>query len=212
MNFTYENYLDYEGRVPQSGRTILAYQEEDKIVVYQAFRPQIAEYALENQRFGGPHYSFTRMSWIKPNFLWMMYRSGWAQKEGQEYVLAIWIRKSAFEKYLEEAVFSSYHASGIEDHDSWKSAVEKSSVRLQWDPDHDPHGAKIERRAIQLGLRGEVLERFVNEDILRIDNMTHFVQEQYKFVQANKLDQLLIPKEHVYTPGELAAKAVGLVI
>jgi len=24
-----------------------------------------------------------RMTWIKPNFLWMMYRSGWASKKNQ---------------------------------------------------------------------------------------------------------------------------------
>ena len=33
---------------------------------------------------------------------------------------------------------------------------EKSCVRLQWDPDHDPTGAPEKRRAIQLGLRNKV--------------------------------------------------------
>ena len=32
-----------------------------------------------------------------------------------------------------------------------------SEVRLQWDPDHDPHGRPLARRALQLGLRGEAL-------------------------------------------------------
>ena len=36
------------------------------------------------------------MSWIKPNFLWKMYRCGWATKEGQEIVLAVWIASAAF--------------------------------------------------------------------------------------------------------------------
>ena len=37
------------------------------------------------------------MSWIKPNFLWMMYRCGWAAKENQKSVLAISINKTDFD-------------------------------------------------------------------------------------------------------------------
>ena len=55
------------------------------VVVYQAFNPEIAQYAVQNQHFGGPAYNFNRMSWIKTNFLWMMYRSGWATKKNQEH-------------------------------------------------------------------------------------------------------------------------------
>ena len=31
------------------------------------------------------------------------------------------------------------------------------AVRLQWDPDHSPTYGKMQRRAIQLGLKGEVI-------------------------------------------------------
>jgi hypothetical protein len=37
------------------------------------------------------------MTWIKPSFLWMAYRSGWGTKPGQERVLAIKIKRSGFE-------------------------------------------------------------------------------------------------------------------
>lgn len=37
------------------------------------------------------------MSWIKPNFLWMIFRSGWATKENQERVLAMFLRREAFD-------------------------------------------------------------------------------------------------------------------
>lgn len=37
------------------------------------------------------------MTWLEPSFLWMMYRSGCAQKEGQERVLAIDVTRSGFE-------------------------------------------------------------------------------------------------------------------
>lgn len=54
-------------------------------------------------RFGGPDFSFDRMSWIKTNFLWMMYRCGWAEKKDQERVLAVRITKEGFMTILANA-------------------------------------------------------------------------------------------------------------
>lgn len=54
-------------------------------------------------RFGGPDYKFERMTWIKTNFLWMMYRSGWATKPGQNRILAIRISRDGFEEILANA-------------------------------------------------------------------------------------------------------------
>jgi hypothetical protein len=45
-------------------------------VVYQAYRPSIGAHALTHGAFGGD-FCYSRMSWIKSNFLGMMYRSGW---------------------------------------------------------------------------------------------------------------------------------------
>src|SRR5581483_8831594 len=95
-----------------------------------------------------------RMSWIKSNFLWMMFRSGWGTKEGQEVVLAVWLKRPAFEAVLQQAVHSTFVPELYAGREDWKQAVARSCVRLQWDPDHDPSVAKVERRAIQLGLRG----------------------------------------------------------
>ena len=45
--------------------------------MYQAFKPEIGQYAVAHQRFTGcPDYNSTRMTWIKTNFLWMMFRCG----------------------------------------------------------------------------------------------------------------------------------------
>ena len=70
-------------RLPSDGNHIIGHLNNETIIVYQAYRNSIADYAITHQQFGGPDYSFTRMSWIKTSFLWMMFRSGWAEKEGQ---------------------------------------------------------------------------------------------------------------------------------
>ena len=88
---------------PPVGRHILARYDDSSVVVYQAFCPEIAKFACENGRFGGPKYSFERMTWIKTNFLWMMYRAGWATKKNQEHILAVTIKRHGFNEILRAA-------------------------------------------------------------------------------------------------------------
>src|SRR5579862_2379197 len=107
MNLRTENYLMQLKRWPRTGRHILAQFDAESVVVYQAFRPQIGHFAAAHGAFGAG-FSLNRMSWIKPNYLWMMYRSGWAGKEGQEVVLAIRLRRPAFEEILAVAVPSGF--------------------------------------------------------------------------------------------------------
>jgi len=157
-----ELYLDRQERLPKEGRVIIAQYDADSIVVYQAYRPSIGNFAAQNGYFGGD-FKLSRMSWIKPSFLWMMYRSGWGRKEGQEVVLAIRIKRSAFDFILAQAVFSKYVPEMYETKKDWNRALKNSDVRLQWDPDRTPTGERMHRRAIQLGLRGEVLARYSQE-------------------------------------------------
>lgn len=211
MKIKTENYLQQKNTLPLQGQHIIAHQQQDQLVVYQAYNHHIADYAVANQRLGGSHYSYNRMSWIKPNFLWMMYRCGWASKENQERVLAIWIDKTDFEKILSEAVFSSYNPRYYSSHDVWKNELSKKDVRLQWDPDHDPYGVSVERRAVQIGMKGDVLKAFGSQQIKLIEDVTDFVREQKMHVDNRDLGKLVVPVERVYEVGdEDLKKVVGI--
>jgi len=192
---------------PQSGKCILAQYTDKHVVVYQAYRPSIGKFAAENQYFGGD-FSFNRMSWIKTNFLWMMYRSGWGTKAGQEVTLAIYLKRDYFEKLLREA-YPSTNIHGLPK-DEWDKQIASTNVRLQWDPDHDPHGAKQERKAIQLGLRKEYLAPFAGEGILAIEDISEFVSAQREFVQRNELDKLITPNESCFPINEEQAKNLNI--
>ena len=191
-------YSEYLLKVPKSGHHILGQQIEDKILVYQAFNNQIADYAIENQRFGGKHYSFSRMTWIKPNFLWMMYRCGWAEKINQERVLGIWITKTGFTKILKESVYSSFKPEIYGSKEKWKSELNAKNVRLQWDPDHDIYGEKQERRAIQLGLKNELVTDFNQNMIQEIIDFTDFVKNSKLKIDKGEIEELTVPKETVF--------------
>ena len=166
----------------------------------QVYRQSIGRFAVEHGRFGGADFSFARMSWIKPNFLWMMYRSGWGTKPGQEMTLALRLRRTFFNHLLEAAVPSSYDPQFPGGRAGWSAAVKESEVRLQWDPDHSPTGANLARKAIQLGLRGQTLEAFATTELLEVIDLSDFVASQRANVAESKLSALHTPVERLYVP------------
>lgn len=159
---------------------------EDAILVYQAFNRKIGEFAVKNQNFVGcPTYSTARMTWVKPNFTWMMFRNDWGRSHNQEMTLGIWLKRSAFDEYLRKFVERATKSKG------------RGRVMVQWDPWHDLDGEPIKRRrAIQIGLKG--VESFLNgDDILAIVDLTHFVATR---------NRDLGPRETLYNaPKELHA-------
>lgn len=192
---------------PSEGKHVLAQFTDEYVVAYQAYKPAIADFAVKHQYFGG-EFSFNRMSWIKTNFLWMMYRSGWGTKFNQERTLALYLKREYFDSILENAWPSSCPKNI--NHDEWKAGVARTNVRLQWDPDHDPYGGKEERRAVQLGLRADFLEPFKGEGLVRIEDISDFVVEQRKHVEARQLDLLVMPEEDVYPVADAGKDALGI--
>jgi len=155
-----------------SNCVVRASYSEQSIRVYQAYSPGIAEPALKAGRFVSP-FKMGRMTWVKPSFNWMMYRCGFGSKPDQEMVLAIDITREGFEWALRHAALSRYLPGFHASHDNWKRELETKPVRIQWDPERDWRLQPIEDiRAIQLGLSGEAVERYVNEWILRIEDVT----------------------------------------
>ena len=197
MDLKLTNYESLECGLPKTGKQIIASRQGGDIIVYQAYKHAIADYAVAKQRLGGPGFSYDRMSWIKPGFLWMMYRSGWAEKADQERILAISINWQDFGTILADAVLTTFKPKVHEDEKHWKQQLRQKDVRIQWDPDHNPFGHPLERKAMQLGLRGEMLKRFGNEYILKIDDITGFVREQKTILNTYGTARLQVPWEEV---------------
>lgn len=177
---------------------IRALYDDKTIRIYQAYNNKIADEAIKNGTFG-KNFNRERMTWIKPSFLWMMYRSGWATKENQERILAIDIKREAFDFIVEHAVPSSFDESRYVSIDDWKNQVKESSVRVQWDPERDLYGNPLEYRSIQLGIRGDIVNKYVDEWIVKITDLTKYVAE-IKLLLDNKNDIAdLLPKERIYS-------------
>ncbi|CAG8444398.1 6240_t:CDS:2 [Ambispora leptoticha] len=202
-----ESYKQQEERWPDKGRHIIANWSDETVLVYQAFSPSIADYAIQNQKLGGPDFSTTRMTWIKPNFTWMMHRSKWATKVNQERILGIHITHSGFLEILRAAVSSTYNQcfGHYENQEEWKRDVEQSDVIFQWDPDYNLDDVKLQRRAIQLGIRGKMLNQFLEDFVVRIEDMTPFVRETFQEKlriddEGGDTGDLCIIAERLYSP------------
>ncbi len=178
-------------------KKINAVYDNRTIRVYQAFNERIAGEAVKLGTFG-KSFKRERMTWIKPSFLWIMYRSGWAEKENQEHILAIDITRKGFEEILENAVLSSYNKKMGVSYDEWKRRVSESEVRCQFDPDRDIYGNPQQVRAIQLGLRGKMVDRYVDEWIVKITDITDNVRYLKGLRDKNILDTEKLPHEKEY--------------
>ena len=181
-------------------KQIRAVYTETTVRVYQAYSNVIADSAVKHQTFMPPSFKFERMTWIKPSFLWMMYRSGWAQKdEGQRRILAIDISREGFEWALEHACLSK-KPQNLSD-EEWSNVKQKTDVRIQWDPERDLHLQPLPYRSIQIGLKGQAVIAYANEWIEQITDITEDVLQIHALIEKNKIEEAkaLLPKEHLYS-------------
>ena len=186
-------------------RQVRALYDDDTITVYQAYSSSIAEPALRAGRFVPP-FSRTRMTWIKPSFLWMMYRSGWATKPGQEQVLAIRLLRSGFDEALASECLSSFDPAVYPTYEAWRSAKTTSSVRVQWDPERNVRSAPLRHRSIQVGIGPRMVPSYVDDWIVDITDVTDLVSE---LRGSERIDLSRLPREVPYPLAAATAVRLG---
>jgi hypothetical protein len=191
-------------------RQVRARFTPDSITVYQAYGPHVAEHAARHGRFG-PGFKRDRMTWIKPSFLWMMYRCGWAEKPGQERVLAIRIRREGFAWALEHSSLSHFDQDVHADYAAWE-ATKGAPVRVQWDPERDLTLRPLPHRAIQIGLSGAAVARYRDEWIMDIDDVTTLAHDVHALVKKGDREAAaaLLPVEHPYPVSPDIATRIGV--
>lgn len=171
-------------------RQVRARYDATSIVVYQAYGHAIADAALDAGTFVAP-FSMDRMSWIKPSFLWMMYRCGWATKPGQERVLAIRMSRAGFEAALSGSCLSHFDAGVHGDEAGWRQSLRASPVRIQWDPERTPDGSPLPHRSLQVGLSGTALRSYVTDWVQDIEDIT-------ATLEARRAGRAPLPDERPY--------------
>lgn len=182
-----------------SARQVRAVYTDETITVYQAYPAEIARPALQAGRFVPP-FKRERMTWIKPSFLWMMYRSGWATKPGQEQVLAVEVTRDGFEWALGHSCLSHYDPVRHRDHSRWALQLREAPVRVQWDPERSVHLHPLPYRSLQVGLSGPAVDHYVDQWLVRLTDVTALAGQVRTAVADEDLDTAarLLPAERPY--------------
>lgn len=180
-------------------RQIRAVYDETTITVYQAYSADIAIAAVSAQKLNAsPHFSMDRMTWIKPSWCWMMYRSGYSFKDPrQSHILAIKLKHEHFRELLMEAVVCGGGKLSDED--------KNRDVRVQWDPERGPALDVLPYRSIQIGVSGKTARKWVEEWIVGIEDVTEKASNLRNAVKAEWTTETLeekglLMKERVYEP------------
>lgn len=178
---------------------IRAVYDEHTIRIYQAYSDQIADAALAGGTFVSPPFSMTRMTWIKPSFLWMMYRAGWGYKDAEQgRILAIDITREGFDWALAHSCPSRPEPAISKE--EWAKLKADSPVRIQWDPERDLHLQPLSHRAIQIGIGGEAVPLYVGQWIQKITDITDLAHTIHDLVEGGQFDlaKTMLPVERAY--------------
>lgn len=186
---------------------IRADHDATTLVVYQAYGDPIADAATAAGRFVAP-FSLNRMTWIKPSFLWLMERSNWGRKPGQERILAVRITRAGWESALSQAVLTGYERGVHRDQEDWRQQMKHATVHVQWDPERTLTGAAKDERAIQVGLSRHVIQQYVDDWTVEIRDLTPAVRKMAAHLREGKRDRAaaLIPKERPYPVPDAIAR------
>ncbi|MFD8206632.1 DUF4291 domain-containing protein [Streptomyces sp. NPDC059695] len=159
------------------------------IVVHQAYAPAVADAALRAGRFVAP-FSFHRMTWIKPSFLWLMHRSNWARKPGQERILAVRMTREGWEEALSRAVPTTGDPAD----------VARAAVHVQWDPERSARGAALNHYSIQVGISRHLIRAFTDEWTVDLTDITPRVHKAAALLRSGREGKAraLFPVERVY--------------
>ncbi|MCP4309499.1 MAG: DUF4291 domain-containing protein [bacterium] len=191
-------------------REIRALYSATTITVYQAYSPAIAAAALEAGKLVPP-FRLNRMTWIKPSFLWIAYRSGWAAKPGQDRILAITITRAGFEWALAHSCLSHYQREVYGSEAAWTRQMDRSPIRIQWDPERDIDLQRLTHRSIQIGLAAEATARYVNQWTVAVADATDRMHRIRDHVEAGQplVARRLLPHETPYPLRATLAARIG---
>ena len=158
------------------------------------------------------------MTWIKPSFLWCMYRSGWSYKDpNQERILAIEMTMEGFRELIRASVSAmdrdrptqgpvpvllsqagtetaaaaaAEMGTGTEMGMGTETGKEKEKVevRFQWDPERNVKLERLQYRSLQVGIAGGMVRRWMDEWIVRIEDVTEDVRRFHALIE-NEGDQ-----------------------
>lgn len=101
---------------------------------------------------------------------------------------------------MENACLSHFIKDIHSTQEEWKETLRKAPVHIQWDPEKDILLNKLEYRSIQVGLTGIAVEKYVNDWIVSIEDISDKCRKIHSLILDKKIEEAnqLLPLENIY--------------
>lgn len=189
-------------------KLIYADYDEEEIYVYQAFKPKTVQVAVALGTFG-KGFTFDRTSWIKPSFGWVLRRTKYGTKNRMQGIAKIKVSLEGFEENLSQSIEAHWNQSLFESEESWSKALNGSDVIHQWDPERDLVGKRLDRQAIQIGIRGEVIQKYVSDYIIGVEDVSEPAHEIGRIRKSGGTNFPAVPMEKEFPISEELFEKLG---
>lgn len=176
---------------------IYADYDDEGVFIYQAFKPKIVAVAVELGKFG-KGFGVDRISWIKPSLGWMLRRSKYASKHRMNAIARVKLDHQSWLEILDQSIPTHFDENRFSTEYEWQSALKNSDVIHQWDPERSLKGERLDRQAIQVGLRGDVLKKYKEEYVIGVEDITDLAKKIGYAVKHNQSMPNYTPHEKEY--------------
>lgn len=144
-------------------RSVRAFHDDGRVLVWQAHRHDIADAVLRSGRLGGEVWSLRRHTIGRLSLGSLLARSAWGRRPGRERILGLWLPRSTFDALLGLAVHRVHDPSVYASVRQWRLALRWAQVSIEWHPDVDLEGVPNAAATPRLGFRQAALEAFTRE-------------------------------------------------
>ena len=127
-------------------------------------------------------------------------------------VLAVRITRQGWERALSQAVLTHPDHRVHRTAADWRAEFAHARVHVQWDPERTLRGQPLDRRSIQVGLSRHVIDDFVDDWTVAVQDMTPLVRKIHRLVTDGNAAKAkgLLPRERVYLIGPELATRLGV--
>jgi hypothetical protein len=94
----------------------------------------------------------------------------------------------------------------------WEARFQSAVVHIQWDTERSIRGAALNQYSIQVGISRQLIREYVDEWIVRIEDMTPVVAKIHTSLKAGdeKNAKRLLPVERVYVVEPAIAQRIHI--
>ncbi len=180
------------------------HRDGERVLVWQAHADPLADDVLREQRFGGPSWVGSRTTGFRLSLPTLLARTRWGEEAGRERTLGVWIPEEALRAYLHQGVLAERNDALYGSVRGHRLATRWAQVLVRWEDEVGLDGVPTGGQTPRVGLRQQVLRRFVAGDVLAVEDWTDTVATGPKAVA-----ERLPPWEPLALPDDTLQRIAG---